>query len=72
MLGQMYNYMSLHHVYKVLKDGVVLIAVSVIITAGNEALSKEQIDTKKNVAYEDSKVIKMTECEAYDTLPNRP
>ena len=33
---------------------------------------KEQIDTKKNVAYEDSKVIKMTECEAYDTLPNRP
>ena len=44
----------------------VLVAVS-IITAGNEA--QEQIDTKKNVAYEE---IKMTECEAYITRPNRP
>ena len=51
----------------------VLIAVSVIITAGNEALCKEQIDTKKNVAYEvPTSMIKMTECEAYNTLPNRP
>ena len=44
----------------------VLVAVS-IITAGNKA--QEQIDTKKNVAYEE---IKMTECKACSTLPNRP
>ena len=54
----------------------VLIAISVIITAGNEALSKEQMDTTMNVAYEvPTSIIKMTECdesEAYDTLPNRP
>ena len=48
----------------------VLVAVS-IITAGNEA--QEQIDTKKNVAYEvPTSMIKMTECEAYITWPNRP
>ena len=46
-----------------------------IIIAGNEVLSKEQVDIKMaaNVAYEvPPSMIKMTECEAYGTVPNRP